>query len=442
MNQTPNAWAWDNLWCNPARFKYATTGRQVGKTDEAGRRIDMAMNAPPDPEDRSGQITPEVGVIGPKYEKAELSVFRYVETLARTFGADSYRLNQNKHELFITDPLAGIVGAKLKWLSAEDAFNVVGPTFSHVIIDEAQAIADDVIFKLRPTMDVKYAGMDVFGTPDVTKFQSWFQGGFQRGQDPLDADYYSFTIASWDAPWMSMDSILDAKRTLPENEFRRLYGGEWVADDGLLFTNVSTALLPDVPQYDPRRKYLMAVDLAVHDDFNVVFVGDPATKRAIFCDRWNLTDPLVSYDRIQAAWEQHGRPVVWADETGMGIPMVAELRKRGMKVHGVTWGQHSGQKATGKIESLQQLASDIQHGRIMFPGEWNDLRREMGSFVYGRSPSGKLTAAAAAGAHDDMVMALVLLNLGFHSRGGRSAENFQRNYMTSGGALDEWMFDA
>lgn len=438
MNQTPNEWAWDHLWGNSARFKYATTGRQVGKTDEAARRIDAAMNAPADPEDRSGQNTPEVGVIGPKYEKAEISVFRYVETLARTFGTDSYRLNQNKHELFIVDPMAGIVGAKLKWLSAEDAFNVVGPTFSHVIIDEAQAIADDVIFKLRPTMDVKYAGMDVFGTPDVTKFQSWFQGGYQRGQDPLDTDYHSFTIASWDAPWMSMESILDAKRSLPENEFHRLYGGRWVADDGLLFTNAATAFLSEVPVYDARRKYVMAVDLAVHDDFNVVIVGDPATRRCLYKDRWNLTDPLVTYDRIEAAWLQFGKPVIWADETGMGIPMVAELRHRGMKIHGVTWGQHSGMKATGKVESLQQLAGDIQHGRVMFPGEWEDMKREMGSFVYGRSPSGKLTAAAAAGAHDDMVMTLVLLNLAFHSKGSRSAANFQSNYMSNGKSLDEW----
>lgn len=400
------------------------------------------MNAPPDPRSNSLELTPFVGVIGPTYEKAEISVFRYVETLATAFGTGAYRLNQNKHELTILDPLAGIVGARLKWLSGEDAFNSVGHVFSHVIGDECQAIDDQVFFKMLPTLDVKYAGADFFGTPDITRSQSWFQGGWQRGQDPLDTDYHSFTIPSWGAPWMTLASILNAKQLLPENEYRRLYGGEWVADDGLVFTGLSTAFLSEIPSYDARRSYMMAVDLAVHDDFNVLFVGDPATKRVIYRERWNLTDPLVTYDRIEAAWEQFGKPVIWADETGMGLPMVAELRNRKMKIHGVTWGQHTGKTATGKIESLQQLAGDIQHGRIMFPGEWDDLKREMGSFVYGRSPSGRLTASAAAGAHDDMVMALVLLNMAFRTKSGRSTEKFQRNYMTEGGGvLDEMMFN-
>ena len=290
---TPNEWADQNLWRSEARFNFLTTGRQVGKSEEAAKRIDAAMTARPDERDVTNDPLPFVGVIGPTYEKAEISVFKYVESLARTFGTGVYRLNQNKHELTLIDPIAGIVGARLKWLSAEDAFNSVGFTFSHVIGDECQAIADEVYFKLRPTMDVRYAGGDFFGTPDITKQQSWFQGGWQRGQDPLDTDYHSFTIPSWEAGWMSSQAISDAQRQLPENEYRRLYGGEWVAEDGLVFTNVQNAVITgEPPKFDPQRRYLMSADLAVYDDFNVVFVGDPATKTTIFKERWNLTDPV------------------------------------------------------------------------------------------------------------------------------------------------------
>ena len=431
FNFTPNAWAYEHLWTPDARFKFLTTGRQVGKSDEASKRIDAAMNAPPDPRDVTGNPLPDVGVIGPTYEKAEISVFKYVELLARTFGTGVYRLNQNKHELFILDPIAGIVGARLKWMSAEDAFNSVGFTFSHVIGDECQAIPDEVYFKLRPTMDVRYAGGDFFGTPDITKQQSWFQGGWQRGQDPLDTDYHSFTIPSWEAGWMSAAAIEDAKRQLPEAEYRRLYGGEWVAESGLVFTGVDNALMSHVPKYEPDRRYILSADLAVYDDFNVVFIGDPSTKTVIHKERWNLTDPLVTYDRIQDISERFGNPPIWADETGAGVPMVRDLRARGLKVHGVTWGARSGTIATSKLEAIQQLAADVQHRRIMFPESWDDLRREMSTFVYSRTPSGNLTAAAAAGAHDDMVMSLALLNLGFRARGTRTGA-FQRNYLTGG----------
>ena len=424
----PNEWASKNLWDSSARFNFMTTGRQVGKSEEAAKRIDAAMNAPPDPRDVTGDPLPFVGVIGPTYEKAEISVFKYIESLAKAFGTGVYRLNQNKHELTIIDPIAGIVGAKLKWMSAEDAFNSVGFTFSHVLGDECQAIPDEVYFKLRPTMDVRYAGGDFFGTPDITKQQSWFQGGWQRGQDPLDADYHSFTIASWDAGWMSAAAIADAKKQLPEAEFRRLYGGEWVADTGLVFTSVDQALLAKVPEYDPKRRYLMSVDFAVYDDFNAVFIGDVATRTVIYHDRWNLTDPLVTYDRLEEIWERFGKPRVWADETGAGVPMVRDLRARKIPVSGVTWGAHTGAKATSKLEAVQQLAADIQHRRIMFP-DWDDLRREMSTFVYSRTPAGNLTASAASGAHDDLVMSLALLNLGFRTRGQRDSEEFQSNYL-------------
>jgi hypothetical protein len=82
---------------------------------------------------------PFVGVLGSTYQKAEISVNAYIENLSRVFGRESFRVNQNKHELVILDPIAGTVGAKLLWLSADDPYGVVGFTFSKLIIDEAQS---------------------------------------------------------------------------------------------------------------------------------------------------------------------------------------------------------------------------------------------------------------------------------------------------------------
>lgn len=417
---------------------HVTDNMITHNTEELARRVDAAMNAPMDPEDRTGDPVPFVGVLGSNYQKAELGVNRYIDQLTQVFGTGAYRLNQNRHELTIRDPAAGVLGAKLQWLSAEEAYNVVGFTFSHVCIDEAQAIPDEVWFKLRPTLDVRNAGVDVFGTPDITEYQTWFHGLWLRGQDPMDTDYGSYTVASWEAPWMSPESILDAKRSLPEIEFRRLYGGEWVQDAGLVFTSVASATMDPqwMPQYDPQRKYVMGVDLAVYDDFNVVFVGDPATGTVIYKDRWNYTDPLITYDRIQEIYERFGRPKAFVDESGAGIPMVRELRSRGIRVTGVTIGSGGGPRSVGKLDLVQSLASAIQHRRIMFPADWDDLKRELGSYVYGRTPTGKLTANAAAGAHDDMVIALALLNYGFRNGARSSSSSTQSNYLENGSAWD------
>jgi hypothetical protein len=418
---TPNAWSVEHVHGRSERFIVGTTGRQVGKSITAGMEIDAGMCEP------AGDFGPPfVGVLGSTYQKAEISVNAYIENLSRVFGRESFRVNQNKHELVILDPIAGTVGAKLLWLSADDPYGVVGFTFSKLIIDEAQAVPDEVFFKIRPTIDVKNARVTVFGTPDITQAQSWFEGMWLRGQDSQDSDYHSYSIASWETPWQKPDTILDAKKQMPESEFRRLYGGEWVNDAGRVFVDVQGAIIDEsrVPAYSPDKRYVMSLDVAIYDDFNVVFVAEASTRIVVHMDRWNQADPSYTYDRAGAIWEQWGKPPIYVDATSpAGMAMTVGLRDRGLRVRNVVLTPQN------KIDLVHALASDIQHRRIMFK-EYEPLMQEFRAFVYGRSASGKLTAGAAAGYHDDCIMSLVLLNEGLRTRSNRaSASTFGRNYL-------------
>lgn len=423
MGYTPNKWSLEEVHDRNERFIIGTTGRQVGKTQTAAMEIDAGMAEP------SGQFGPPwVGVLGSSYDKAELSVNLYTENLTRVFGKGSYRINQNKHELTILDASAGTVGARLKWLSADDAYSVVGYTFSKLIVDEAQAIPDEIFFKIRPTLDVRDARAIIFGTPDITQAQSWFEGLWLRGQDLIDTTYHSFSVASWETPWMKVESILDAKNSMPDNEFLRLYGGKWVNSAGRVFPNPEVAILPDelIPVYDPAKRYIASLDLAIYEDFNVLLVGDAATRTVIFKDRWNQSEPSLTYDRVAANLEKFGNPRVYTDATSpAGMAMSVGLRDRGIRVQPVEF------TASNKLDLVHQLASDIQHRKIMFP-KWDDLLQEFRAFVYGRSPSGRLTASAAAGYHDDVIMSLVLLDEGFHQRSHASAGSIGTNYMERG----------
>lgn len=405
MGYTPNKWSLENVHKRSERFIVGTTGRQVGKTQTAAMEIDAGMSAPID---QFG--TPWVGVLGSSYDKAELSVNIYIENLTRVFGKSSYRVNQNKHELTIVDPAAGTVGARLKWLSADDAYGVVGYTFSKLVIDEAQAVPDEVFFKIRPTIDVRDARVIIFGTPDITQAQSWFEGLWLRGQDAIDQDYHSFSVASWETPWMKPETILDAKALMPESEFLRLYGGKWVNGAGRLFPNPEVAITENPPVFDPTRRYIASLDLAIYDDFTVLLIGDQATRTVIHKERWNQTDPSVTYDRVAATLEKFGNPLLYTDATSpAGMAMSVGLRDRGIRIRPIEFS------AQNKLDMLHQLASDIQHRKIMYP-KWDDLLQEFSAFVYGRTPSGKLTASAASGFHDDIIMSLVMLNEGFHQR--------------------------
>ena len=415
---SPNKWSLEHVHDCPNRFIVGTTGRQVGKTQTAAMEIDSGMCAPLD---QFG--APWVGVLGSSYDKAELSVNLYIDMLTRVFGKNSYRVNQNKHELTIIDAGAGTVGARLKWLSADDPYGVVGYTFSKLVIDEAQAIPDEVFFKIRPTIDVRDAKVIIFGTPDITQAQSWFESMWLRGQDIVDEQYHSFSVSSWETPWMKTETILDAKQTMPESEFLRLYGGKWVNDVGRIFANPELAVTELIPQFDPTKRYVASLDLAIYDDFSVLLIGEAATRTAIFKDRWNQSDPSVTYDRVASTLERFGNPILFTDATSpAGMAMSVGLRDRGVRVRPVEF------TAQNKLEMVHQLASDIQHRKIMFP-KWDDLFQEFKAFVYGRTPSGRLTAGAAAGFHDDIIMSLVLLNEGFRQRSGVSNATRMGNYM-------------
>lgn len=382
----------------------------------AAAEIDLGMNEP-----MNDFGPPWVGVLGSTYDKAELSVNQYLENIVRVFGQSAIRVNQNKHEAVITDPTAGTVGARLKWLSSDDPYSVVGYTFSKVVVDEAQAIPDETFFKLRPTLDVRSARMLVFGTPDITQAQSWFEGLWLRGQDSLDGTYHSFSVASWETPWMHPDTIVDAKNTMPETEFRRLYGGEWVEESGRIFTHPENAIIDKVPVYDPEKKYIMSVDLAIYEDFNVVLVAELSTRIVIFKDRWNQTEPSITYDRVWAIWEDFGRPPVYLDSTSpAGMAMTVGLKDRGVRTRPVVLTPQN------KLSLVHNLASDIQHRRIMFP-KWDDLLQEFRAYVYGRSPTGKITAGSAAGYHDDIISSMILLNEGLRQK--RGGTSFGKNYL-------------
>lgn len=443
--RNPNEWAVGgtdafpegHVLYRPERFVVGTTGRQVGKTDEMSDALDRAMNAKPHPRDKKPESPPDVGLLAPTFAKARIGLDRYMEMLVRVYGKGSFRSNDNEHELTILDPAAGKKGAKLTWLSAQEMVNVIGNTFTFLAVDEAQLIPDMIWDKIRPTLDVRVADCLIFGTPDTEINQTWFQGLWQAGQDPLDTNVHSFTIPSWQAPWMDIDSILDAKKKMGDREFRRLYGGEWIDDQGLMFPKqvIAAASLGFVPEIKINHRYFMAVDLAIHDDFTVAMIGDPITKTAVYYERWNDTDPTDTYDRLEGIYERFGQPRIWVDATGFGAVAARDITKFAKgRVTPIIFNAQQNDEFN-KMIMLRQLGSDMEHRNVMFPHDWEDLKREFGNFIYMRTPAGKLTAGARNGAHDDIVMTFAMLNHAFRTRGRRFAEEPHEtfNYLSGRG---------
>jgi hypothetical protein len=215
-----------------------------------------------------------------------------------------------------------------------------------------------------------------------------------------------------------------------------LYLGEWVDVGGSVFQNIERAIIDaPAPKYTDGARYLMAYDPAMREDYNVVLVAERATRTVVHMERWNKSDLNLTYDRFNNIWEHWGRPPVIADATGMGDAIVHELNERGIRnVRGIKFS------ATNKMEFIGRLQGAIEHRRIMFHN-FRTLVAELKAYVYKQSPSGRLTAEAASGFHDDCVSALLLLNEGLRGSygGGESYKYIGGESSSTGNAVYDKM---
>lgn len=415
LGYTPQDWAKYKLHIRMERFKTLTTARQVGKTTAATALIDELLHK--EPWDMRDRGPAHVGLLGPTYGKARFAVDLYLEWAQQAYGTSYVKTNMNDHKLWIPDN-----GAQLHWLSGDDPKSVVGYTFTDAITDESQDISDLVIAKFWPTLGIRRASLTSFGTPDITPEQTWFKSNFIRGQDDEWTDYWSACVTAYENKFMPVEDIIIAKNSISDREFRMLYLGEWVDEEGGVFSGFAKALLPEgfseLDEPEKGVRYVIGCDLAIYEDFNVCIVGEKNTRTAVNMQRWHQQDLFVTYDRIEELSRKWNNADIHADETGIGIPMVRELRGRGLRVTGTKISPGN------KMELISQLNQDMEHKRITFP-PWKALVRELKAFVYHATPSGKLTANAAAGYHDDCIWALILLNKGMRSgRGAGQGYNY------------------
>lgn len=410
---TPNEWSLNNVHLCDKQFGAYVTCRQAGKSVTAAYEIDIQMEKERD--DLYGP--PHVGVLSSTYDKAEISVNRYINLIRDKLGPEYIKVNLNKHVATIPS-----TGARLTWMSGDVPESVMGHTFSALIIDEAQNIPDKVWELVFPTLGVRSAIVRAFGTPDITPEQTWFKALYFMGQDLDEKEFHSFTISAYDNPWMSLEDIRRAKETLPDRTFRQLYLGEWVDLGGSVFPNPEKAMIDaPPPKYDSRIRYTMACDFAGNADYNVVMIAERASRTVVHLERWNKTDPIITYDRIAQIWEDWGKPNVIADASSFGgSAYIAELRERGVHpIRPVTF------TSKNKMELVVRLQSSIEHRRIQYYN-FRPLLSELRAFVYKSTPAGRLSAEAASGFHDDCVSTLILLNEGLRSGGSYSAVGFDK----------------
>jgi len=286
----------------------------------------------------------------------------------------------------------------IEFYTGERLDNLRGRKFHLVIIDEAAFIPDlesGWQNSIRPTL-TDYQGKAVFlSTPRGKNF--FYSMFMKQGEN----DWQSFKFSTYDNPYINTREIDEARLQLPEVVFEQEYLANPSENSANPFGNayIKNCIRP----ISSQQIVAYGIDLAKSVDFTVIIGLDSGGNVAYF-------------DRFQMDWHNTKETIrrlpiapILADSTGVGDPILEDLKREGINIEGLKFTSQS------KQQLMEGLAQAIQQGKISYPE--GVIVDELDIFEYQFTANG-VRYSAPSGFHDDCVMALALAWQNFNLKRG------------------------
>jgi hypothetical protein len=176
-------------------------------------------------------------------------------------------------------------------------------------------------------------------------------------------------------------------------------------DEGAVFRNIAacTNATPTTPGEHAGHYIVGGLDLAKQADFTALSIVCRDCHRELHHDRYNQIDYQYQMQRVKATCETWGVQLLVVDETGVGAPIVEQLRRdMAVSVQGYVFTPQT------KGQAIESLALAFERAEVewlsdaVWTGELEAYERKV-SAVTGRSQY-----SAPEGLHDDTVIARAL----------------------------------
>ena len=361
-----------------ARFSVLEIGRRWGKTTFGQQ---MAMEAA-----INGR---KVGWFAPSY--------KYLADPVRAFER-SLKPLLLRHDR-VEKRMEFRTGGSIDFWSLEDPDAGRSRFYDWLIVDEAgfaPHLLDWWRNAARATLADRKGRALFLGTPKGT---ADFHRLYLEAEGDTSGEWKAFRLASADNPHIDPEEIEAAKRLLPPEVFAQEFLGVPAEDGGNPFG--LDAIRECIGPLSTAAVECWGVDLAKSQDYTVALALD-AEGRVCRLERWQAPW-AVTRERLA---KMIGDKPAQIDSTGVGDPIVEDLRKVCRRVEGFKFTSQS------KQQLMEGLQIAIQTREIRYPDGW--LRSELESF--GFRYSGRAVAYEATVGHDDGVCALALAVLARRSR--------------------------
>ena len=307
--------------------------------------------------------------------------------------------NTNATELKIE-----LINGSIIQLIAADEFeksgvgtNPIGVVFSEFSVTNAKAW--DFI---RPILRVNN-GWSIFNFTPRGRNHAWKL--LQIAKDNPDT-WFSEVLAVSDTGVLTEEQINEERKEgMPETMIEQEYYCKFVEGAGQFFKRIKENTYPKDKDLPEDGDFQIGVDLAKYNDFTVITPFNLNYFIVYPQDRFNQIDYNLQKAKIEATARRYNNGLVMPDATGVGDPIVEDLKARGLRIalDGV------GFKFTeiSRQNLLNNLAILLEQDKIKIPDD-EGLISELESFQYSMTETGKIKVKVPDGLHDDRVMSLAL----------------------------------
>lgn len=377
---------------SPAKYKVIVWHRKAHKTTLAINELIRWANA----------VQGTYWYVAPFYGEAKDTIWLDPKMLAKYCPPEIWA-KRNNSELYIPFPNGSIIHLK----GADKPDSLRGPNPIGVILDEYATMKSELWSGVvQPIMTAN------------PKAWTWFMGT-PKGKNDLftklnyatdNPNWFSSVLKASESGIISKEGLEEAKKTSTEAFYNQEYECNFNEGAGAFFRRVRENLYNIEEQQTEVGDFQLGVDLAKYQDFTVITPFNLNTFRAYKQDRFNQIDWNLQKARIEATALRY-KARVKIDATGVGDPIVEDLKSRGLNIT-----DEDAVKFTevSRMNLLNNLAMLLEQDKIQIPND-PGLITELEAFQYSLSPLGKIKVGVPEGMHDDRVFSLALAVWGVSS---------------------------
>lgn len=372
----------DLLFSTDSKYYTLVSSRQAGKSILGmNLLLYFAINDP-------GSKT---AFISPTYQQVRKVMEELNEAIAETRIAK--KINFSTYEIHL------INGSIIYFRSAENYDALRGYTFSYLLIDEASYVKETAWrAAIQPTVLILGKKCILMSTP---RGHDFFYEMYALGQDPEHPNYQSYKMTYEGNPFVDMQEIEAAKKTLPPAIFKAEYEGEFIQGESMVFQNYQACMYDAYPK--PQGRTYVGVDLGRESDYTcAVFMDERGNVFDIYREKQKDWSHMIGkiVDRA-LLYDAH----ILVESNSMGTVVIEQMQKLYRKVEGFTTTNKS------KQEIIEGLILDFSEQSIGIPSRelFEPLGAELDVFEMTYSPrSRSVIYKAREPFHDDLVMALAI----------------------------------